>query len=60
MYSPMLAPTMDWVACHACGHVFTAGYYRPATLDVIFKSVRRRQDGLSSQLKPPSESLLLL
>jgi SAM-dependent methyltransferase len=38
LYQPALPPTMRWVRCRACGHVFTDGYFNDAALQVLFST----------------------
>lgn len=39
LYNPILEPTMSWMACAGCGHVFTEGYFTDAANEVIFSRV---------------------
>jgi hypothetical protein len=38
-----LEPTMDWMTCGACGHVFTSGYFTPAALEVLHGNTGQQQ-----------------
>jgi hypothetical protein len=31
-----MAPTMEWVQCSSCGHIFTNGYYDKTALNELF------------------------
>lgn len=37
-YHPRMAPTMEWVQCSSCGHIFTDGYYDKTALNELFFS----------------------
>jgi SAM-dependent methyltransferase len=43
LYRPSLPPTVQWMRCVDCGHVFTDGYWTPSALDKIFSSVLAHQ-----------------
>jgi SAM-dependent methyltransferase len=43
LYRPTLAPTMRWMRCVHCGHVFTHGYWSPAALGDIFSVANPHQ-----------------
>lgn len=43
-YKAGLAPTMNWMACTDCGHVFTDGYFTPAALELVFASTITGQE----------------
>ncbi len=36
LYKPALPPTMRWVRCVACGHVFVDGYFTDEALQILF------------------------
>jgi 2-polyprenyl-3-methyl-5-hydroxy-6-metoxy-1,4-benzoquinol methylase len=36
LYKPELPPTMRWVRCVACGHVFVDGYFTDEALRILF------------------------
>jgi protein O-GlcNAc transferase len=35
-YKPGFPPTISWLKCGACNHVYTDGYFRPESLAVLF------------------------
>ncbi|MBF0097194.1 MAG: class I SAM-dependent methyltransferase [Magnetococcales bacterium] len=35
--SPFLPPTMTWLCCRGCGHVFTDGYHQPIVQQIVFR-----------------------
>lgn len=37
LYRPIVPPTMTWMRCTPCGHVFTDGYFSPAVSAEIFR-----------------------
>jgi SAM-dependent methyltransferase len=36
LYNPVISPTIAWVRCVDCEHVFTDGYFTPEVTDIIF------------------------
>ncbi len=42
-YQPALPPTMTWLECDACAHVFTDGYWPPSALELLFRGTRLKQ-----------------
>ena len=43
LYKPPLSPTMTWMRCEACGHVFTEGYFTPEAAALVFSGVNQGQ-----------------
>ncbi|MGW6576595.1 class I SAM-dependent methyltransferase [Streptomyces sp. NPDC054945] len=43
LYKPVIAPTMVWMRCAACGHVFTDGYFSDEVCAEIFSSTNPNQ-----------------
>src|ERR1700760_2293521 len=43
MWRKPLEPTMSWVTCNHCAHVFTEGYFTDAALTVLFGGTQNRQ-----------------
>lgn len=43
-YKSGLSPTMNWMACRQCGHVFTDGYFTPEALRLVFDSTHANQE----------------
>jgi SAM-dependent methyltransferase len=44
LYQPAIAPAMTWMRCDACGHVFTDGYFSPATEALLFGKTNKDQE----------------
>ncbi|MEL7165625.1 MAG: class I SAM-dependent methyltransferase [Pseudomonadota bacterium] len=42
-YDPSLSPTINWVKCADCSHVFAEGYYTDAALQVMFRKTQDSQ-----------------
>lgn len=42
-YNPIVSPTMTWMRCGACEHVFTQGYFPSEVTDVIFAKTHENQ-----------------
>lgn len=42
-WRPPLEPFMTWMTCGGCGHQFTAGYFTPEALGVLFQSTNDEQ-----------------
>jgi protein O-GlcNAc transferase len=43
LYRRELPPTMRWIRCDGCGHVFVDGYFSDAALSVLFGSAHSSQ-----------------
>jgi len=43
LYRPVIAPTMTWVRCNDCAHVFTDGYFSPEVAAIIFERTHENQ-----------------
>jgi len=43
LYKPQLSPTIAWMRCADCGHVFTEGYFTPEAAAVVFSDVNAMQ-----------------
>ncbi len=43
MYKPSIPPTMRWLKCESCGHVFTEGYFTAEALEILFSDVHPNQ-----------------
>lgn len=43
LYHPPLPPTLSWLRCDDCGHVFTRSYYSPAGLRELFSRAHGSQ-----------------
>lgn len=43
LYKPVIAPTMVWMRCAACGHVFTDGYFSDEASAEIFTATNPNQ-----------------
>lgn len=43
LYKPVIAPTMAWMRCAACGHVFTDGYFTDEASAEIFSATNPNQ-----------------
>ena len=37
-WQPELSAVIEWCQCHACGHVFTGGYFGADGLAAIFRT----------------------
>jgi SAM-dependent methyltransferase len=45
MYKPELPPTIRWMRCGACRHVFTEGYFTEEALTILFADAHEYQAG---------------
>jgi SAM-dependent methyltransferase len=36
LYDPRLSPTIRWLGCRACGHIFTEGYFTDEACEILF------------------------
>lgn len=43
LYIPVVPPTMRWMRCAGCEHVFTDGYFSPEVIDDVFKGAHPNQ-----------------
>lgn len=43
LYKPGLPPTMRWLLCDGCGHVFVDGYFGPEKLELLFAGAHPNQ-----------------
>jgi SAM-dependent methyltransferase len=43
LYNPITAPTMTWIRCNDCSHVFTDGYFSPEVAAIIFEKTHDYQ-----------------
>lgn len=43
LYQPQLNPTMVWMECKACGHIFTDGYFDDEACEIIFSNTHENQ-----------------
>jgi SAM-dependent methyltransferase len=43
LYRPIIAPTMTWMHCNDCSHVFTNGYFSPDAAAIIFETTHEHQ-----------------
>ncbi len=43
LYQPVIAPTMTWLRCNDCSHVFTDGYFAPEVAAIIFAKTNEYQ-----------------
>ena len=43
LYDPRLSPTIRWMGCTACGHVFTEGYFTPDACEILFGKTNSNQ-----------------
>ena len=43
LYRPVIAPTMTWIRCNDCSHVFTDGYFSPQAAAIIFENTNEYQ-----------------
>jgi SAM-dependent methyltransferase len=43
LYLPVIAPTMTWLHCKDCSHVFTDGYFPPDIAAIIFEKTHDHQ-----------------
>ena len=43
LYHPVISPTMTWMRCDGCGHVFTDGYFSKETEALVFSKVHKNQ-----------------
>ena len=43
LYHPTISPTMTWMRCETCAHVFTDGYFSPETNAVLFARANEHQ-----------------
>jgi SAM-dependent methyltransferase len=43
LYRPVIAPTMTWMHCNDCSHVFTDGYFSPDAAAIIFENTHEHQ-----------------
>jgi protein O-GlcNAc transferase len=43
LYRPELPPTMRWIRCDGCGHVFVDGYFGEAALSLVFGNAHASQ-----------------
>jgi len=43
LYRPVIAPTMTWMCCNDCSHVFTDGYFSPEAAAIIFENTHDNQ-----------------
>jgi 2-polyprenyl-3-methyl-5-hydroxy-6-metoxy-1,4-benzoquinol methylase len=43
LYKPSLTPTMVWMICSGCNHVFTSGYFTDAANEIIFSKTHPYQ-----------------
>ncbi|MFB7468437.1 class I SAM-dependent methyltransferase [Streptomyces sp. NPDC056224] len=43
LYRPVVGPTINWMRCAACGHVFTDGYFTDEVAAEIFSSANPNQ-----------------
>jgi hypothetical protein len=44
LYDPRLPPTIDWVECESCSHVFTSGYFEGEAEKVLFSKTQACQE----------------
>jgi SAM-dependent methyltransferase len=44
LYHPAISPTMTWMHCESCAHVFTDGYFAPQTQALIFSKANPHQE----------------
>jgi hypothetical protein len=35
-YHPIISPTINWMVCQSCAHVFTDGYFSPEVSAIVF------------------------
>lgn len=43
LYDARLSPTLKWMTCTGCGHVFTDGYFTPDACDIVFSRTNDAQ-----------------
>ncbi|MEA2939185.1 MAG: hypothetical protein QOC56_2689 [Alphaproteobacteria bacterium] len=43
LYHPAISPTMTWMRCVSCEHVFTDGYFTPQAQDLVFSKANPHQ-----------------
>jgi 2-polyprenyl-3-methyl-5-hydroxy-6-metoxy-1,4-benzoquinol methylase len=43
LYSPVIAPTITWMRCNDCSHVFTDGYFSSEVAAIIFEKTHDNQ-----------------
>ena len=43
LHHPVLPPSIDWMKCRDCQHVFTNGYFSPEALAVVFRAPHQSQ-----------------
>jgi SAM-dependent methyltransferase len=43
LYRPIIAPSITWMRCNNCSHVFTDGYFPPEVAAVIFEKTHDNQ-----------------
>lgn len=43
LYHPIIEPTMNWIRCGACAHVFTEGYFSSEVSQVVFQRTHEHQ-----------------
>ncbi len=44
LYHPAISPTMNWMRCETCAHVFTDGYFSSETAALVFGKVNQHQE----------------
>jgi hypothetical protein len=44
LYHPAISPTMTWMRCDSCAHVFTDGYFSPQTQGLVFSKANKHQE----------------
>jgi SAM-dependent methyltransferase len=42
-YHPIISPTINWMVCNTCSHVFTDGYFSPEASAIIFEKTLPQQ-----------------
>ncbi len=43
LYKPALSPSIRWLRCQGCGHVFRDGYYTDAACEIVFAETNANQ-----------------
>ena len=44
LFHPAISPTMTWMWCDGCAHVFTDGYFSPQTQSLVFSKANKHQE----------------
>lgn len=43
LYDSRLSPTIRWMTCQACDHIFTEGYFTPEACEILFSKTHTHQ-----------------